>query len=207
MTVTAFSSPAVEFGPLVLARPLWALLLLHGWQLIGHGPAQRVVRLVHRSRAVAADDLHRNRSVAAAGRIRACDARGRRTLMSFDPLFALLVIAVLALPYLVWLIRADTLAAAALAGDRDLRGRGAALGCIGRRACWWAISGIVLLVAVNSGWFGRNPEERRSSIGRRSIRLALDFVYFVAIAPALAGSLISACSILIASRAGPGLRF
>ncbi len=35
MTVTAFSSPSVEFGPLVLARPLWALLLLHSWQLIG----------------------------------------------------------------------------------------------------------------------------------------------------------------------------
>ena len=37
-------------------------------------------------------------------------ARGRRTLMSFDPLFALLVIVVLVLPYLVWLIRAGGLA-------------------------------------------------------------------------------------------------
>src|SRR6185369_8012080 len=37
MTVTAFSSPGLEFGPLVLARPLWALLLLHSWQLIGQG--------------------------------------------------------------------------------------------------------------------------------------------------------------------------
>ena len=35
MTVAAFSSPGVEFGPLVLARPLWALLLLHSWRLIG----------------------------------------------------------------------------------------------------------------------------------------------------------------------------
>ena len=35
MTVVAFSSPGLEFGPLVLARPLWALLLLHSWQLIG----------------------------------------------------------------------------------------------------------------------------------------------------------------------------
>ena len=37
MTVAVFSSPGVEFGPLVLARPLWALLLLHSWQLIGQG--------------------------------------------------------------------------------------------------------------------------------------------------------------------------
>src|SRR6185437_1644447 len=35
MTIAAFSSPGVEFGPLVLARPLWALLLLHSWRLIG----------------------------------------------------------------------------------------------------------------------------------------------------------------------------
>src|SRR5438105_1143816 len=34
-------------------------------------------------------------------------ARGRRMLLSFDPLFALLVVAVLALPYLVWLVRAN----------------------------------------------------------------------------------------------------
>src|SRR3984957_4436447 len=35
MTVTAFSTPSLEFGPLVLARPLWALLLFHSWPLIG----------------------------------------------------------------------------------------------------------------------------------------------------------------------------
>ena len=35
MTVTAFSSPGLEFGPLVLARPLWAMLLLDSWLLIG----------------------------------------------------------------------------------------------------------------------------------------------------------------------------
>ena len=36
--------------------------------------------------------------------------RGRRVLMSFDPLYALLVVAVLALPYVIWLIRAEALA-------------------------------------------------------------------------------------------------
>src|ERR1700704_4712019 len=39
LTVNVFSSPGVEFGPLVLARPLWALVLLHSWQIIGpRGP-------------------------------------------------------------------------------------------------------------------------------------------------------------------------
>src|SRR3954464_4504626 len=36
VTVTAFGSPGVEFGPLVLARPLWALLLLH-WLVMVEG--------------------------------------------------------------------------------------------------------------------------------------------------------------------------
>ncbi len=75
MTVAAFSSPGVEFGPLVLARPLWALLLLHSWQIDRPEPPQRVVRLVDRGRAAAADDVGRARAAAAARRI--C-ARHRR---------------------------------------------------------------------------------------------------------------------------------
>src|ERR1700732_535643 len=35
MTIPAFSWQSLEFGPLVLSRPLWALLLLHSWRLIG----------------------------------------------------------------------------------------------------------------------------------------------------------------------------
>ena len=54
-----------------------------------------------------------------------------------------------------------------------------------------AISGIVLLVVLNSGWFGRNPEEAPIIYRPPVDPLARDFVYFFAIAPALAGSLIS----------------
>ena len=86
-------------------------------------------------------------------------ARGRRTLMSLDPLYALLVIVVLALPYLIWLIRADALAHAAMAGDRAISARaplhwGGLLGGL-----VLAMSGIVLLVILNSGWFAATPEE------------------------------------------------
>src|ERR1700760_2291680 len=35
MTVSAFASSSLEFGPLVLARPLWVLLLLDTWLLVG----------------------------------------------------------------------------------------------------------------------------------------------------------------------------
>ena len=54
-----------------------------------------------------------------------------------------------------------------------------------------AISGILLLVVLNSGWFDRNPEETPIIYRPPVDPLARDFVYFFAIGPALAGSLIS----------------
>jgi hypothetical protein len=189
MTAAAFSWPSLEFGPLVLARPLWALLLLHSWQLIGQNR-----RNAWFAWSIDAGLLLLTISAApvllllVAG-FAVATARGRRTLMSFDPLFALLVIAVLALPYLIWLIRADALALPQWPALADLSGRTlhwAALfgGLV------LAISGIVLLMLLNSGWFARNPEEAPIIYRPPVDPLAREFVYFFAIGPALAGSLI-----------------
>jgi hypothetical protein len=204
MTVTAFGSPGVEFGPLVLARPLWALLLLHSWQLIGQDrrnawfawSIDAGLLLLTTSSAIGLLLL-------VAGFAFATE-RGRRTLMSFDPLFALLVIVVLVLPYVIWLIRADTLASPSWPGIADL----------GERALHWAellgglllaISGIVVLVALNSGWFARNPEEAPIIFRPPVDPLARDFVYFFAIGPALAASLISGLFNLDRVVGGPGI--
>ena len=124
MTVTAFSSPSLEFGPLVLARPLWALLLFHSWQLIGQNrrnvwfawSIEAGLLLLTTSAAIGLLLLVAGFAVAT--------ERGRRTLMSFDPLFALLVIVVLVLPYLIWLIRADALALPPLPATGRVRARG-----------------------------------------------------------------------------------
>src|SRR6202166_385383 len=157
MTVVVFSSPGVEFGPLVLARPLWALLLLHSWRLIGQNrrnawfawSIEAGLLLLTTSAAIGLLLLVAGFALAT--------VRGRRVLMSCDPLFALLVIVVLALPYIIWLIRADTLApphwpAVADLGARALHWAGLLGGLL------FAISGIVILIALNSGWLGRNPE-------------------------------------------------
>src|SRR6195256_678279 len=187
MTVTAFGSHGVEFGPLVLARPLWALLLLHSWQLIGQGrrnawfawSIEAGLLLLTTPAAIGLLLLISGFALAT--------QRGRRTLMSFDPLFALLVIVVLVLPYLIWLIRADTMALPPWPDIADLSGRalhwGALLGGL-----LLAISGIVLLTMLNSGWFGRKAQEAPILYRPPVDRLARDYVYFFAIAPALAGS-------------------
>ena len=191
MTVVAFSSPGVEFGPLVLARPLWALLLLHSWQLIGQNR-----RNAWFAWSIEAGLLLLTTSAAPgillllAG-FAAATARGRRVLMSLDPLYALLVIAVLVLPYLIWLLRADALAMPPWPAISDL----------GARALQWggllsglvlAMSAIVLLAILNSGWFARNAEEAPIIYRPPVDPLARDFVYFFAIAPALLGSFLVA---------------
>src|SRR5258708_10677787 len=190
MTITAFSSPGLEFGPLVLARPLWALLLLHSWQLMGQGR-----RNAWFAWSIEAGLLLLT-TPAAFGLLlliivfALATARGRRTLMSFDALFALLVVVVLALPYLVWLIRADILALPPWPAIADLSGR----------ALHWAtllgglllaMSAIVLLAVLNSSWSGRKPEEAPIIYRPPVDPLARDLVYFFAIVPALMGSLIS----------------
>jgi hypothetical protein len=190
MTITAFASRGLEFGPLLLARPIWALLLLHSWQLIGLGR-----RNVWFAWSIEAGLLLLTTPAAigllllVAGFALATE-EGRRTLKSFDPLFALLVIIVLALPYLIWLIRADALAMPPWPEVAELSGRArhwaALLGGL-----LLAMSGIVVLVALNSGWFSRNPEDAPIIYRPPVDPLARDFVYFFALAPALAGSLIS----------------
>jgi hypothetical protein len=190
MTVVAFSSPGVEFGPLVLARPLWALLLLHSWQLIGQNrrnawfawSIEAGLLLLTTQAAPALLLLLAGFAVAT--------PRGRRVLTSLDPLYALLVIAVLVLPYLIWLLRADALAMPPWPAISDL----------GARALQWgwllmglvlAMSAIVLLAVLNSGWFARHAEEAPIIYRPPVDPLARDFVYFFAIAPALLGSFLA----------------
>ena len=190
MTVVAFSSPGVEFGPLVLARPLWALLLLHSWQLIGQNR-----RNAWFAWSIEAGLLLLTISAAPllllllAGFAVATE-RGRRVLTSLDPLYALLVIAVLVLPYLIWLLRADALVMPPWPAISDL----------GTRAMQWgwllaslalAMSAIVLLVILNSRWFIRDAGDAPIIYRPPVDPLARDFVYFFAVAPALLGSFLA----------------
>ena len=190
MTITAFATPSLEFGPLVVARPLWALLLFHSWQLIGQNR-----RNVWFAWSIEAGLLLLTTSAAfgllllIAG-FAVATVQGRRTLRSFDPLFALLVITVLALPYMIWLIRADGISLPPFPAFSEL----------GARALRWislvgslllAMSGILILLALNSAPFSRTDDDSPIIYRPPVEPLARDFVYYFAIAPALAGSLIS----------------
>src|SRR5438309_5493291 len=86
MTVTAFSSPGVEFGPLLLARPLWALLLLHSWQIIGQGRRNAWFALsIEAGLLLLTTPAAPGLLLLVAG-FALSTARGRRALRSLDPL-------------------------------------------------------------------------------------------------------------------------
>jgi Dolichyl-phosphate-mannose-protein mannosyltransferase len=190
MTIAAFGTPSLEFGPLVAARPLWALLLFHTWQLIGQNR-----RNVWFAWSIEAGLLLLTTSAGfgllllVAG-FAVASPQGRRMLESFDPLFALLVIVVLALPYLIWLIRAGGLSLPPFPAFAQLSARGLrSISLIG--GLLLAMSGIILLVVLNSAPFNR-AEDESPIIYRPPVEpLARDFVYFFAIAPALCGSLVA----------------
>ncbi len=190
MTVVAFSSPGIEFGPLVLARPLWALLLLHSWQLIGQNrrnawfawSIEAGLLLLTTPAAIGLLLLLAGFAVAT--------ERGRRVLMSLDPLYALLVIVVLVLPYLIWLLRADGISMPPWPAISELGARTVHWGWL-LGGLLLAISAILLLVILNSGWFARNAGDAPIIYRPPVDPLARDFVLFFALAPALFGSLIA----------------
>src|SRR5580693_7075275 len=157
MTVLAFGAPGLEFGPLVLARPIWALLLLHSWQLIGQNRRNAWFAWSIKAGLLLLTTPAAILLLALIVGFALATARGRRMLRSFDPLFALLVIIVLALPYIVWLIRADTLVSPHWPAVADLSARALHWAWL-LGGLLFAISGILVLVAFNSGWFGRNPK-------------------------------------------------
>ncbi|QPF86369.1 glycosyltransferase family 39 protein [Bradyrhizobium genosp. L] len=204
MTVVVFSSPSVEFGPLILARPLWALLLLHSWQLIGQNRRSAWfawsidcgLLLLTTPAAIGMILLVAGFALAT--------ARGRRMLTSIDALYALIVVVVLALPYLVWLVRADAIALPPLPAIADLGARTMRWGVV-LGGLIVATAAIVVLAIANSRWFARGADDA-PIIYRPSISpLAQQFVYVFAFAPAIAGSFVSGLFNLDRSFGGAGV--
>jgi hypothetical protein len=190
MTVIAFGPHTLEFGPAVLARPLWALLLLHTWQLIGQGR-----RNVWFAWSIDAGLLLLTSSAAIVLLLLVAifivaTVAGRRMLRSLDPLFAILVVIALALPYLVWLVRAEPSSLSwglhwPAAADLSAR---AQIGARLLAGLLFGLLGIAILVVFNSRAFARKDDDAPILFRPPVEGLACHFIYFFAIAPPLLAS-------------------
>lgn len=190
-TITAFAFPGAEFGPLMLARPLWALTLLHTWQIIGQGRRRAWFMLpVEIGLLILTTSAALPLLVMLAVFVLATQ-KGRRALVSTDPLYAAVVVFVVVLPYLVWLLRADamtlpSLPAAAQLQDRLLGWGGLLAGLL------FALSGMALLLIVNSRYLDRKADDPPLIFRPPLDPFARLYVYVFALVPPVALSFIAA---------------
>jgi hypothetical protein len=190
-TVTAFAGSGVEFGPLILARPLWALVLLHGWQVIGLGRRAAWFALSIEIGLLLLTTVAAPALLLLPLGFALANARCRRALMSLDPLFALVVIAVLVLPYGIWLLRADVFALPALPGQAEIADR-ALLGAELFGGLVLSLTGIALLAALNIGRFAPKHHDAPMIVRPPVDPLARQFVYFFALVPPIAATAVAA---------------
>jgi len=194
MTATVFGAPFVEFRPEVLACPLWALVLLNLWRVIGQGNHRAWFALSIEAGLLLLTISSAPWLLLFAVGFALATGRGRRAFASLDPWFAALVVAVLVLPYGVWLLRVDVLTMPAWPDLTEPRGL---------LQPWSRMIGglllamlpMVLLIAMNSRLVHRKLLRGRDSApGVRRLPvdpLARRFVYFFALMPALVGSVIA----------------
>lgn len=189
--ITAFSFPGAEFGPLIVARPLWALILLHTWQIIGQGQRRAWAALPVEIGLLVLTTSASLPLLAMLAVFVLATPKGRRALASMDTLYAAIVTAVLVLPYVIWLIRIDTLVLPSLPAVSELQDH--LLGWGGLLAgMLFALSGVALLLIANSRALDRKNEDPPLIFRPPVDPFARLFVYTFAIAPPLVLSFIAA---------------
>jgi hypothetical protein len=181
--IAAFSVPSPDFGPAVLAAPLWALALLHYWRAVGQFQRGAWFLL--------ALDLGLLMLTSYVGVLLLAllivfslgTARGRRAFLDPEPWFAIVLMAAVVFPFALWLYGAR----AFVLSELDIATAFAGSWSPG---AWLMLTiaavhlGFVLLIVLASGW-PRKLRERAPEIDRPPVaRLARVYVYFFALAPA-----------------------
>jgi hypothetical protein len=203
--IAALSVPTPEFGPAILAMPIWTFALLHYWRAVGQGRSRYWFAL--------AIDLGLLLLTSYLGVVlfallvifTLATARGRAALRSADPWLCLAVAILVALPYLAWLGNAEDLWKPMLARLTSFD--------TSRSLMEWlrilavlvvAHGGIVIFILLASA----KPLPRReqvATVDRAPVDpLARSLIYFFALAPAVTATLAAAVfgQILVAQSSG-----
>jgi len=183
--IAAFSVPSPDFGPAVLAIPLWALALLHYWRAAGQGERGYWFLL--------AVDVGLLLLTSYAGVIllmllivfSAAAPRVHSAFKHPEPWIAILLLLFVVFPHLAWLKEMGWPVLTALRDSAlPVPSLTPALRLLGLIVA--AHLGLMLLVAVASG-YPRRRKERAPEIDRTPTEpFARTFVYFFALVPPLA---------------------
>ena len=182
--ISAFTVPSPNFGPAILAAPLWTLALLYYWRAVGEGRRGYWFLL--------ALDLGLLMLASYAGLIlfvvmiafTLSIRRGRIAVLHPEPWIALLLLCIVVFPHALWLISGFSLVIEGVDENVAAAGRLSP----GMWLCFVLVLthlGLALLVILASGW-PRHPRERAPEIDRNPVEpFARMFVYVFALVPAL----------------------
>jgi hypothetical protein len=185
--VSAMSLPSPEFGPSVLAMPLFALVVLHFWRAIGQGRRAYWFLLAIEIGLLLLTTYAGLILLALLVAFVVATARGRAALLTVDPWMAGIVIIVMLLPHLIW-IDADGggVGAAVLQRWKEI----APLADFTRwlrvlAAAAIAHAGLAVLVTLSAGWWMRKPETAPNFVRGPLDPFARRLIYVTALAPVL----------------------
>ena len=184
--ITAFTLPTPDFGPAVLAMPIWALCLLHYWRAIGQGERKYWFALALELGLLLLTTYLSLLLFALLIAFTLATEQGRAAFGAIEPWVAGVIVIIVVFPHLIWL---DHAKGAALP---DLQ-QGFS-GSPGGFGAWAGIVvshlGLAVLVAL-AGLRGSSRADAPTIVRPPVSLFARKFIYTFALAPALAGLLIS----------------
>ena len=195
--IATFTVPSPDFGPAVLAAPLWALSLLQYWRAVGEGKRGAWFLLAFFLGLLVLASYVGLILIVLMGLFSFATGRGRRELVHPEPWIAVLLFVVVVFPHAAWLKNGYELIV-------DNINEGVALAGGMKPAAWLVAAlvfshlGLFLLVVLASGWpaHRRRWRDRAPEITRPPVEfLARSSIYFFALAPGL-------CAVAIAFAAG-----
>ena len=183
--IAAFTVPSVNFGPGMLAAPFWALALLFYWRAVAEMRRGYWFLLAIDLGLLLLSNYVGVILIALLIVFTFATAPGRRALRDPEPWVSVLLFAVVIFPHAAWLYRSRDLVLAGLDASDALAGSWPP-------AVWLCVTlllahiGLLLLVALASGWPQRR-KEHAPEIDRNPVAsFAGVYVYVFALAPALA---------------------
>jgi hypothetical protein len=188
--IFAFTLPTSEFGPAILTMPLWALILLHYWRAVGER-RQRYWYAVAVETGLLVLTTYAGLLLAALLVLfTIANSHARSTLRSMAPWLAIIGAVIVMSPHLFWLFRPENHALSILPQLRAPRSIAAPLTAwfeqIGLLVAVHAGLAVIVVLVAGSPWAKQEPAP---FVMRRPVKsFARQFIYFFAIAPALAAT-------------------
>jgi 4-amino-4-deoxy-L-arabinose transferase-like glycosyltransferase len=188
--IAVLSVPTPEFGPAILAMPIWCLILLHYWRAVGEGRGGYWMLLAVEIGLLLLTSYLGFIFIALVALYTVAMPRGRATLRTADPWICFAVALLIAVPYLLWVANSENIWTPMLMRLRGVDLESGAVEWLRILAgLTLAHAGIVVLAVVASG-FGMSRREKAATVDRPPVDpFARVLIYFFALMPAVAVTL------------------